>query len=256
MRRRTLLPVAVARPLDRARRVPSDEGPAAGRADPAAAPAAPGGIAATPAVLHHRSGVDQPRAHLTPTSSPSTRAGARFRRPRRAPPRRPRPRPTTTTTTTTTPGSPTACYYAYTTPTFRFVPTGVPVYRSTDLVHWIPAGPADTHGDPSGIAFDGNVPGAAFPLWAPSVDPDRTAPLRDVVHRERERGRRHVPVVRHVEHTRRSVHLSPRARTATPARVGSSTPHRLVDNDGTVYLTYKSEGIASPTCRPGSSSPR
>ena len=55
------------------------------------------------------------------------------------------------------------------TPTFRFVPTGVPVYRSTDLVHWQAAGPDDGHGHPSGIAFDGNVTGAEFPLWAPSV---------------------------------------------------------------------------------------
>jgi len=69
-------------------------------------------------------------------------------------------------------GSPTVCYYAYTTNVY-FNP--VPVWRSTDLVHWHMAGYDSNDADtfPDGTAVDlskfATWSAEAFDKWAPSV---------------------------------------------------------------------------------------
>jgi beta-xylosidase len=163
------------------------------------------------------------------------------------------PSPTTTTTTTTTiaptttttpPVGPTGCYYEYSTPTIRFAPTAVPVYRSTDLVHWYPAGPLD-HGAPSGIAFDGTAPGAEFPLWAPAVvqmGPNRfvmwfsekAAAVGEMCLWSATASAPNGPF---------SYATGPWCKTE---QGGSIDPSLFVDNDGAVHLLLKTEGIGAP----------
>jgi beta-xylosidase len=140
---------------------------------------------------------------------------------------------------------PTACYYEYSTPTIRFVPTGVPVYRSTDLVHWQAAGPDDGHGHPSGIAFDGDVPGAEFPLWAPSV-------LQTGAHRfvmwfaEKQSASGQMCLWTATANNPDGPFLSHTGPFCKPDQGGVIDPNTFVDGDGTVYITYKTEGAGDP----------
>ena len=244
MRRRTLLPVAVAvLSIVLAACLPMKDPPPAVPTPPPL-PAAPGGVAATPALLH-TSGGDQPLSAPDPDVISVDPTWCTLPPPPPSTTTTTTTTSTTTTTTTTTPVLPTACYYAYTTPTFRFVPTGVPVYRSTDLVHWIAAGPADVHGDPSGIAFDGNLPAGEFPLWAPSVL--QTGPNRFVMWVS--------------ERSTVVDQMCLWSATATsPDGPFAFTGHGpycdwlsggLIDpaffvDGGTTYLTYKGEGLTSP----------
>ena len=203
-------------------------------------PAAPTGNAAAPAVLINGANVNPLRAPdpdvvtvdpswcatIPPTTTTSTTA------------------PTTTTTAPPSPGT-SSCYYAYSTPTIRFAPTAVPVSRSTDLVHWYPAGSPNSHGDPGGLAFDGAVPGGGFPLWAPTVL--QTGPNRFVMW--------------FTENATAVGQMCLWSATATSPdgpftyatgpwcktdQGGVIDPALYVDENGTTFVTYKTEGIGAP----------
>jgi beta-xylosidase len=220
---------------------------------PPSLPAAPIGLTATPALLHVAGHPDEalgapdpdvisvdpswctlpppPDPTTTTTTTTSTTSTTAT---------------STTTTTTTTPvPPPTACYYLYTTPTIRFVPTGVPVYRSTDLVHWTPAGPDDGHGHASGIAFDGDVPGAEFPLWAPSVL--QTGPHRFVMwFAEKATAFAQMCLWSATANNPDGPFVHDTGPWCKTDQGGVIDPSTFVDGDGSIYLTYKTEGLTAP----------
>ena len=203
-------------------------------------PAAPTGNAAAPAVVINGTNVDplgapdpdvitvDPSwcATIPPTTTTSTTA------------------PTTTTTAPSSPGAP-GCYYAYSTPTITFAPMAVPVSRSTDLVHWFPAGPLDSHGNPGGIAFDGAVPGGAFPLWAPSVV--QTAANRFVMwFAEKATVVNQMCVWSATANSPDGPFTFRQGPYCHPDQGGVIDPDVLIEGSNNIYLTYKSEGTGAP----------
>jgi beta-xylosidase len=226
---------------------------------PPALPAAPGGASATPALAVSGNGPDRPLGAPDPdviSVDPSWCASI--------------PPPTTTTTTSTTATStttttsstttttttpapgPTGCYYEYSTPTIVFAPTAVPVWRSTDLVHWYPAGPLDPHNgnQPTGIAFgggtsDGMPADAVFPLWAPSVV--RTAANRFVMwFSEKSASVGQMCIWSAVASAPDGPFSYGHGPYCNPGRGGIIDPDVFTDTDGTAYLTYKGEGTTAP----------
>jgi beta-xylosidase len=170
------------------------------------------------------------------------------------PPSGPTPAPPTSTstttsiapTTTTTPGPPpTACYFAYSTPTITAAPTAVPVFRSTDLVHWVVAGPPDGDGDPSGIAFDGTAPGAVFPLWAPDVI--QTGPTAFVMwFSEQLASAGQMCIWSASASSPDGPFTYANGPFCNAGQGGLIDPAAFVDSDGSIYLTYKGDGIGAP----------
>jgi beta-xylosidase len=152
-------------------------------------------------------------------------------------------------------GRPPACYYAYTTQVFF---NAVPVYRSSDLLHWETAGadvPAHPHPWPNGGALGGIAPWAEpIGYWGPSVLARPANPV----------GSRYVMWYAAASHAAGTAGLhclgvavadtpdGPFVDTATapaycqPTEGGTIDPSPFVDNDGTAYLTYKTEGQSFP----------
>jgi beta-xylosidase len=211
-------------------------------------PAAPGGVAATPA-LNAGAGPEQPLgapdpdvitvdpswcASIPPTTTTSTTSTTSTTAP-------------TTTTTTAPPSGAPGCYYSYSTPTIMFAPTAVPVFRSTDLRHWFPAGPPDSHGDPSGIAFDGipGAKGAAFPLWAPSVR--QTGPDRFVMWvAEKATSVGQMCLWSATATSPDGPFTYSDGPNCNTGQGGLIDPAIYADGSGNLYLTYKSEGMGAP----------
>jgi beta-xylosidase len=216
-------------------------------------PAAPSGASVAPAVFVNGDGTTQPFGAPDPdVISVDARYCASI----------PAIPPTTTTSTTTTsttsttappptteplpPAGAPGCYYAYSTPTIRFAPTAVPASRSKDLVHWFPAGTPDAHGNPSGVAFDGNVPGAEFPLWAPSVM-EIGANNFVMWFSEKATSYGSMCLWSATASTPDGPFLPVAGPYCNPAYGGVIDPAPFVDNNGALYLTYKGEGSTSPS---------
>jgi beta-xylosidase len=119
------------------------------------------------------------------------------------------------------------------------------VSRSKDLVHWFPAGSPDSHGNPSGVAFDGSAPGAEFPLWAPSV---LQISANRLVMWFSEKATAYGAMC--LWSATATTPDGPFHYAAGPycnnAYGGVIDPAPFVDTDGSMYLTYKGEGSASP----------
>jgi beta-xylosidase len=207
-------------------------------------PTAPSGSSASPAVFVNGDGTTQPFGAPDPdVITVDQQFCATI-------PAIPTPTTTTMAPATTTeplpPAGPFGCYYAYSTPTIPFAPTAVPVARSLDLVHWYPAGPPDTHGNPSGIAFDGTAPGAEFPLWAPSVL--QTGANRFVMwFSEKYSGVGQMCVWSATATSPDGPFTFDQGPFCATPQGGLIDPAPFVDTDGTVYLTYKGEGSTSPS---------
>jgi beta-xylosidase len=154
-------------------------------------------------------------------------------------------------------GSPTVCYYAYTT---NVVFNPVPVWRSSDLTHWFLAGvddpdptaPADPNVWPDGSAVDPSHFARwsleAFDKWAPAV---LQAGGQYVMWYSARNG--HGPhclgiaTASSPDGPFRDVINAPRVcRDSQGGVIDAST---FTDSDGTHYLTYKTEGTSTQPSR-------
>ena len=121
----------------------------------------------------------------------------------------------------------------------------MPVYRSTDLVHWVVAGPPDSDGHPSGIAFDGAAPGGDFPLWAPDVI--QTGPTAFVMwFSEKLASAGQMCLWSATASAPEGPFTYADGPFCNASQGGLIDPAPFVDTDGSIYLTYKGDGIGSP----------
>jgi beta-xylosidase len=138
-------------------------------------------------------------------------------------------------------GAPTACYYAYSTMVYY---NPVPVWRSSDLTHWHPAGrdgsDADAFAD--GTAVESNTFASwaqYFEKWAPSVVQINGTYVMWYAARSKTSGHHCLGVARAASPDGPFVDV--RTPYCRDAQGGVIDPSPFVDSNGQRYLTYKTE---------------
>jgi len=153
-------------------------------------------------------------------------------------------------------GSPTACYYAYTTNVgFNLVP----LWRSSDLTHWYQAGVDDadpTNPDPNSFPDGSAVDASHFAKWSTTLF-DKWAPAvlqangQYVMWYSANKGAGPhclgIATATSPDGPFRDVVNGPRVCRDTQGGIIDASP--FTDSDGQRYLTYKTEGTATQPSR-------